>query len=87
MFGLRRRERIACWPFYKKSRLITTLFNDFGPVFGLQIDLLGSLWAHDGTFFRRWVRSRCRGYGTRRKSAENQVTSEVKVYLSDKSYD
>ena len=71
----------------QKSRLINIFFNDFGPAFGLQIDLLGSLWAHDGTFFRRWVRSRCRGYGTRRTSAENQIGAEVKVYLSDKSYD
>ena len=63
------------------------IFKGFWRRFGCQIELVGSLWAHDGTFFRRWVRSRCRGYGTRRTSAENQVTSGAKVYLSDKSYD
>ena len=29
----------------------------------------------------------CQSYGTRRKAGQNQVKSEVKVYLSDKSYD
>ena len=38
-------------------------------------------------FFRVGGEVVCQSYGNRRNSAENQVTSEVKVYLTDKSYD
>ena len=40
-----------------------------------------------GQSSQKSVRSCCRSYGNCRKSAENQVRSEVKVYLTDKSYD
>ena len=37
--------------------------------------------------FGRSVRSCCRSYGNCRAAAQTQVKPEVKVYLSDKSYD
>ena len=37
--------------------------------------------------FGRSVRSCCKGYGNDRKSAQPQVKSKAKVYLSDKTYD
>ena len=63
------------------------IFQRFWRRFGCQIEQLGSLCGHDGTFFRRWVRCRCRGYGNHWKPRQPHIKSEGKVYLSDKTYD
>ena len=47
----------------------------------------GARSGQSGRLFRVGGEVVCQSYGTRRNSAENQVTSEVKVYLTDKSYD
>ena len=60
------------------------IFKGFWRRFGCQIELVGSLWAHDGTFFRRWVRCRCQGYGNHRTGGQTHIKPEGKVYLSDK---
>ena len=65
----------------------TTFFKRFWRRFGCQIEQLGSPCGHDGTFFRRWVRCRCRGYGNHWKPRQPHIKSEGKVYLSDKTYD
>ena len=72
---------------FTKNLLGGHICKGFWRRFGCQMEPLGSLWAYDGIFFRRWVRTRCRGYGNCRNSAETQITAGVKVYLSDKSYD
>ena len=63
--------------FAKKSS-VDHIFEGFWHRVGCLIDPPGSLWAHDGPFVHRWVRSRCRGYGNCRKPAENYSTSQSK---------
>ena len=94
VFGLRRRERIACWPFYEK--LVR------GPYF---LKLLASFWVPNGATWvilgSRWHFFSPLGSVSLSglwKSPENHleitwkprqphIKSEGKVYLSDKTYD
>ena len=48
---------------------------------------LRPLWAQTGTLVRSWVRCRCRSYGSSRESRQTQIKPEIKVYLTDKTYD
>ena len=49
---------------FLKTHPGTTFWKDFGVILGAESRYFGNFWADDGTFFRRWVRSRCQGYGT-----------------------
>ena len=49
---------------FQKTHPGTTFLKDFGVILGAESRYFGDFWADDGTFFRRWVRSRCQGYGT-----------------------
>ena len=49
---------------FQKTHPGTTFLKDFGVILGAKSRYFGDFWAGDGTFFRRWVRSRCQGYGT-----------------------
>ena len=51
MFGLRRRERIAGWPFYKKKCLGATFLTDFGVVLGAKSSHLGHFGPTMALFF------------------------------------
>ena len=55
-----------------------------GDAWGAALETLGSLW---GARPGQSGRPVCQSYGNRRSAAASQVRSEVRVYLSDKSYD
>ena len=63
------------------------IFQGFWRRFGCLIEPLGSLWGHDGPFFRCRVRCRCQHHGNHQNPARTYIKSEGKVYLSDKAYD
>ena len=55
--------------------------------FGCPTEPFGRLLAKKAVKFGRSGRSSCRSYANHRASGESQVKSEVKVYLTDHSYD
>ena len=63
------------------------IFKRFRRRFGCPIEPRGRRFAQRAAKFGRSRRSCCRSYGNRRNSARTHITSEGKVYLSDKSYD
>ena len=86
VFGLRRRaDRMLT--VFQKTHPWGTFLKDFGVILGAKSRYFGDFWGDDGTFFRRWVRSRCQGHENRRAQARTHIKAEGKVYLSDKAYD
>jgi len=79
VFGLHRRERIAHGLFSEK---VVPWHRFGGPTAPL-----GGYLGKKAVKFGRSGRSCCRSYGNHRKPGGNQVKAEVKVYLTDKSYD
>ena len=63
------------------------IWEGFGHRFGGPTAPLGGSLGKKAVKFGRTGRSCCRSYGNQWKSSENQVKWEVKVYLTDKSYD
>ena len=48
---------------FPKTHPGATFLKNFGVILGDESRYFGDFGADDGTFFRRWVRSRCQGYG------------------------
>ena len=54
---------------------------------GLKSRIVELLWRLLGALATVEFEALCRSYGTNRKSGQTQIKAEVKVYLSDNSYD